>query len=70
MPSFDVEFEVVCSCGEGLCNQSEGTSSRNGLYVTVDPCEKCLEKARDEGYDEGHTKGYDEGYEEARKDFE
>ena len=54
----------------GLCNQSEGTSSRNGLYVTVDPCEKCLEKARDEGYDEGHTKGYDEGYEEARKDFE
>jgi len=62
MPSFDVDFEVFCGCGAGLCNQSKGTSSCNGLTVTVEPCEKCIEKAREEGYDEG--------YEEARKEFE
>ena len=49
MPS--IEFEVWCSCGNGLCNQT--TEVRGG--ICVEPCEKCLEKARDEGYDNGYS---------------
>ena len=46
MPS--VEFEVWCSCGNGLCNQ---TKDVNG-GIEVEPCEKCLDKAHTEGYAE------------------
>jgi len=49
MPSFEVEFEVFCSCGEGLCSQSEGSSGRGGPRVTVEPCEKCKDAAYEEG---------------------
>jgi len=52
MPSFSVEFEVYCSCGEGLCAQSEGKNGGHGPSVTVEPCSKCLERAKEEGYDE------------------
>jgi len=45
-----IEFEVWCSCGNGLCNQT--TNVRGG--VEVEPCEKCLERAKDEGYNEGY----------------
>ena len=61
MPSFqttvnidvdvDVDFEVFCArCGAGLCNQSDTRESRNRKYpqVTVEPCERCIEKAEDE----------------------
>ena len=58
MPTFEVEFEVFCSCGEGLCSQSEGSSGRGGPRVTVEPCEKC----KDAAYEEGADKGYDQGY--------
>ena len=54
MPSFPVEFEVYCSCGEGLCGQSIGDNGHRGPRVTVEPCPKCLEMARGEGYDKGH----------------
>jgi flagellar biosynthesis/type III secretory pathway protein FliH len=65
----EIEVEVWCSCGEGLCNQTRSMwaynrADSNGL--TVEPCEKCLEKARDEGYD----KGYEEGYEAAKEKYE
>jgi len=50
----DVNIEVWCSCGEGLCGQ---TRAQRGSF-TVEPCEKCLENARQEGYDEGHEDGY------------
>ena len=55
----DIEVEVYCSCGEGLCGQSEaGKSGRSGTpYIQVEPCKKCLSAARDEGYDEGYEKG-------------
>lgn len=59
----DIDFEVWCSCGVGLCNV---TAVNKGNQVTVDPCEKCLEKARDEE----HEKGYDEGYEQGKQDYE
>ena len=49
MPS--LEFEVWCSCGNGLCNQ---TRDRKG-GIEVEPCEKCLEVAREEGRDEGYN---------------
>ncbi len=53
-----IEVEIWCSCGEGLCNKSDITT-RNSHYcgekhsITVEPCQKCLDKARDDGYDEG-----------------
>jgi len=55
MPS--IEFEVWCSCGNGLCNQS--TEVKGG--ISVEPCEKCLDTA--------HGEGYDEGYKEATKEL-
>jgi len=54
-----IEVEVWCSCGEGLCNQSEAESRGRG--VIVEPCEKCLDRR----YDEGHA----DGYEQAEKDL-
>lgn len=44
MLSFDVEFEVYCSCGYGLCAQSEAEKRRNQLRVTVKPCPRCSTK--------------------------
>lgn len=48
MPSFEVEFEVYCSCGNGLCGGSSGNNTKRGPSVTVEPCERCLDKAREE----------------------
>ena len=62
MPTFEIEFEVYCSCGEGLCNQSVGELRRENLRVTVEPCEKCLKKEKDDGWEEGYNKGYEIGY--------
>jgi len=79
MPSFEaeitttveVDFEVFCAkCGAGLCSQSTGgnTTRRRQPYVSVEPCERCLEaeydKGHTEGYAEGSKDGYDSGYEE------
>ena len=64
MQSVEIEIEVWCSCGEGLCRQSTG--GRGG--VTVEPCEKCLEYERDEYYNRGYEEGRDQGYEDARED--
>jgi len=47
MPS--IEFEVWCSCGNGLCNQCKDVNGG----IEVEPCEKCLALSHDEGYDEG-----------------
>lgn len=60
MPEISVEVEVYCSCGNGLCNQSTGGTERHGgSYITVQPCEKCLEREKQEGYDEGYQEGVD-----------
>ena len=46
--SFRVEFEVCCNeCGAEL----EVNETNNN--VSVEPCQKCLEKAYDEGITEG-----------------
>ena len=57
MPS--VSFEVWCSCGAGLCNQTEDIDGG----IKVQPCEYCLASAREESYDDGYTNGYDDGFE-------
>lgn len=55
MPTIEIEVEVWCSCGEGLCSQSR--THRTGRGVEVEPCEKCLEQARKEGFDDGYEQG-------------
>ena len=55
MPSLDIDVEIECSCGADLSNQSTGSTFRNGLYIEVEPCEDCLNKAHNEGYDEGYA---------------
>ena len=69
MPTFEVEFEVYCSCGEDLCNQSITSLTRQGLIVKVDPCEKCLRKAQDDGWETGHKNGYEQGYDKGYTKF-
>lgn len=59
MPS--IEFSVYCSCGEGLCSTTEVSHNQYGEpHVTIEPCEKCLEKAKDEGDTEGYERRCDE----------
>lgn len=60
----EVEFEVWCSCGAGLCRQTKA----NGTSVTVEPCESCLDTAREEGKEDGDTEGYERGREEGYRD--
>jgi hypothetical protein len=71
MPSFEhtgevtvtVEFEVFCgTCGAGLCNRSETgkTNRRQQLFVSVEACEKCLEKAREDSHSDGYHSRDDE----------
>ena len=78
MPQFEVEvkgeveFEVFCSCGNGICNNSVGRNSRTrGIpQVVVEPCELCMERAKNDSYDKGHSEGYDEGYDKAREELD
>lgn len=66
MPEISIEIEVFCSCGEGLCHQSTGDSGtiigyRNrGPSITVEPCEKCQDRARQEGYQDGYDSAHEE----------
>lgn len=55
MPEINVEVEIYCSCGEGLCNQSIGGNKRGVPNITVEPCPKCLGNAEDDGWDKGHS---------------
>jgi len=63
MPEVNINVEVYCSCGEGLCNQTESklTRTRGEPCFIVDPCETCMEKAKNSGYDEGFEAGYKDG---------
>jgi len=55
MPVLKLDFEVYCSCGNGLCNNSTEGANRHSQYITVEPCEKCRDKAYDEGIAEGYA---------------
>lgn len=50
----DVEFEVFCSCGNGMCGVTETRESRyrKQPQAVVEPCPKCMEEARKEAADE------------------
>ena len=72
MPTLELEFEVYCSCGAGMCNNSSEGRNYHSQCITVEPCEACLDRAREEarseGYDEGYTEGNEKGaYEESLK---
>lgn len=57
MPDMQVEFEVICECGHGLCGNTR-TSIRRGMpQVLVEPCPKCLENEYDKGKEEGYREG-------------
>jgi hypothetical protein len=64
MPAFQLDFEVYCTCGNGLCSQSRVSTIRGYSQVEVTPCKICLEKAKDEGYNDG----YDQGWENYKSD--
>ena len=68
MPDLTVDINVYCSCGEGLCNQSKIKNDRYGISLTVEPCQKCLDRAKDSGKDEGESEGYDNGYRDCEKE--
>lgn len=66
MPVLKLEFEVYCSCGNGLCGNTTEGSNQHSEYITVEPCEKCI----DASYDQGATDGYNRGYGQCEKDNE
>ena len=68
MPEIEVSVSVYCSCGEGLCNQSSSGSNRNGAFITVEPCAKCLESAKEEGKKEGYDEGYSDKEQEIARE--
>ena len=43
----DIEFEVFCSCGKGICSNATTrlSAKRNHPQVVVKPCEDCIEQA-------------------------
>jgi len=59
MPVLETEFEVFCSCGEGLCLQTIVRTSRGRRIpqVVVPICKKCAEYERRTGFREGFEAG-------------
>ena len=50
------EFEVFCTCGNGMCSQTDIRYSwqRRFPQAVVTPCPFCLDKAHEEGYQQGY----------------
>jgi hypothetical protein len=62
MPELTLEFRVLCNeCGQSL-DCTEETDSYGKPFISVDPCEKCLEEAKEESYSEGRDAGKEEEY--------
>ena len=55
MPTLDLDFEIYCSCGNGMCAQSSTGRNGHAQYVTIEPCDRCTGEARGEGYEEGYA---------------
>ena len=51
MPTLEIEFDVICSCGEDLTSTEERRGSSQ--YITVEPCEKCLDQSYSDGIKTG-----------------
>lgn len=61
MPELDaiIEFEVFCTCGNGLCSVTSVRYSkiRNIPQLEIDPCPICKKASYEEGYDKGYIDG-------------
>lgn len=55
MAVIEIEVEVWCSCGAGICHLS--STHPKGRGIVVEACDKCLEEAKKEGYDKGYEEG-------------
>lgn len=53
----NISVNIVCECGAGL----NAVINRFNDEITVEPCEKCLDKRYEEGYAEGDKDGYETG---------
>ena len=58
MPEISVEVEILCDCGNGLCGQTRVSKNRGMPQIVIEPCEKCLEKARNLAFDGGLEEAY------------
>lgn len=56
----EIDFEVFCVCGNGLCKVTEVEQSYGKNRITIEPCDKCMAAE----YDEGFQTGYDQGRED------
>ena len=65
MPEIEVEIEVYCDCGAGLCGTTVVTRKHGRDAFVVSPCDACLEGARIEGYEEGDKDARATGEEES-----
>lgn len=52
-----VEFDVVCDKCRTPLDASFEMDRRNELVLRVEPCEKCMEKAKEDGDAEGYDRG-------------
>lgn len=46
-----VDFEVTCSCGYGLCNDTAVKYLPRGIRLVVEPCQHCIDRAIDKAID-------------------
>lgn len=49
MPTLSHDFEVYCTCGNGICNQTGVDDKRQ--HIIVEPCKKCMQEKDSEIYD-------------------
>ena len=63
MTDITVNVEIYCSCGEGLCNQTDGTVTRNRREpcFIVEPCTKCMTTEYERGETAGREAAAEEG---------
>ena len=61
MPGVEVNIELYCSCGAGICmNARAGEDYKGQPMFTITPCSDCIETAKEEAYSEGYDKAKDE----------
>jgi peptidoglycan hydrolase CwlO-like protein len=42
MPTLSHDFEVYCTCGDGICNNTNVDNKRQ--YLVIEPCKKCMQE--------------------------
>lgn len=63
MPSFETDFEVICTeCGGTI--KATASFRRGVLVIETEPCQRCLEHGDSEGY----NRGYDAGLADSTKE--